>query len=75
MARIEFQRLGGPILTGRVGGRRLDCVACLSKDVKDFLAATKFSSKGHHNITGITSRSSALGESLDGGALERIAAP
>jgi hypothetical protein len=59
---VSMGTLDGPILMGRVGSRRLDCVACLNKVVKDFLAATKFSSKGHPNIFGIASRSGALGD-------------
>jgi hypothetical protein len=44
---VSVGTLNGPILMGRVGSRRLDCVPGLSKLVKDILAATKFSSKIH----------------------------
>jgi hypothetical protein len=46
---------------GRVGSRRLDCVPGLSKQVKDFFAATKVSSKVHPNVFGIDHGSSTLG--------------
>ena len=59
--------LDGPILMGRVGDRRFDCLSRLGKQVKDFLAATKFSAKIHPNIFGIDRWSGALcGEPLDG---------
>jgi hypothetical protein len=69
-----METLDGPILMGRVGNRRLDCVPGLSKQVKDFLAATKFSSKVHPNVFGIDRGSGTLGgkpfsESLDGRSL------
>jgi hypothetical protein len=79
MARIEFFNvsmgtLHGPILVGRVGSRRFDCVPGLSKQVKDFLAATKLSSKVHPNVFGVNHWSSTLsgkpfGEPLDGRSL------
>jgi hypothetical protein len=63
--------LDGPILMGRVGSRVLDCLPGLSKQVKDFLAANKFSSKVHSNVFGIDRGTGTLGgkpfgEPLDG---------
>jgi hypothetical protein len=71
---VSMGTLDGPILMGRVGSRRFDCVPCLSRQVKDFLTATEFPAKIHPNILGIDRRSGALGgkplgEPLDGGSL------
>jgi hypothetical protein len=66
--------LDGPILMGPVGNRRFDCLFDLSKQAKDFLAATKFPSKVHTNIFGIDRRFDArggkpFGEPLNGRSL------
>jgi hypothetical protein len=61
MSSVMVETLDRPILMGQVGRNRLDCVPGLSKQVKDFLAATKFPSKVNPNIFGINSRSGALG--------------
>jgi hypothetical protein len=70
----NFQRLDGDapraILVGRVVSRRLDCVPGLNKQVKNFLAATKFCSKVHPSVYGIDRGSGTLdgkpfGEPLD----------
>jgi hypothetical protein len=42
---VSMGTLDGPVLIGRVGTRRLDCVPCLSKEVRDFVAATMISFK------------------------------
>jgi hypothetical protein len=71
---VSMGTLDVPTLMGRVGSRRLDCVPGLSKQVKDFLAATKFSSKIHPNVFGIdrgsgTVGSKPFGEPLNGRSL------
>jgi hypothetical protein len=60
----------GPILMGRVWTRRLDCVPDLSKQVKYFLAASKFSSKVHPNVYGVDHGSGALGGKPFGNPLD-----
>jgi hypothetical protein len=69
MSNVSMGTLHGPILVGRVGSYRLDCVPAVSKQIKAFLAETKFSSKVHPNVFGIDHGSGILngkpfGESL-----------
>jgi hypothetical protein len=59
---VSMGTLDGPIMMGQLGSHRLDCVACLSKEVKDFLAATKFFSTVHPNIFGSARRSGTIGD-------------
>jgi hypothetical protein len=67
---ISMGTLDGSIIMGRVVSYR----PCLSKQVKDFLAATNFPFKIHPNTFGIDRRSGALcgkpfGEPVDGRSL------
>jgi hypothetical protein len=74
ISNVSMGTLDGSILMGRVGSRRLDYVPALSKQVKSFLPATKFSSKVHPNVFGIdrgfgTLSGKPFGEPLNGRSL------
>jgi GTP1/Obg family GTP-binding protein len=61
ISNVSMRTLEGPNLMGRLWSRRLDDVSGLRKQVKDFSAATKFSSEVHPNVFGIDRGSGTLG--------------